>query len=346
MDNTFENARFFVYINFLRLRWCVVQAITILVLVLLLLWMSVFLYGTFYYMYMPVVSHDWPVHLRFRKDCETSRIDHNLCSFPSANITMTTSNQKPILVHGQSYIVSMDMEMPESLVNQNLGMFMVEINFYSKFGDVIYTSGRSVMMQYKSLLYQTLETIFYLPSLLLKTKIQKQTVFVEFTNDYYEDPYKPTVGASIEVQSKKIEIYKSSFKIQAKFTGLRYFLFYWPTLSALLGMASNFFFLSVLALFSWIAFFTKSTSDLRNETNPSGESSKSDEIKEIVEQSKKTAAIHRDEGDDNVAKRNSSLAVSESEFEDLEFLDADKSFSTDDKESNIDDTGLRKRNLW
>lgn len=31
-----------------------------------ILWLSVFLYGTFYYAYMPVVSHTKPVHLQFR----------------------------------------------------------------------------------------------------------------------------------------------------------------------------------------------------------------------------------------------------------------------------------------
>lgn len=34
--------------------------------VLLLLWVSVFLYGSFYYSYMPTVSHLSPVHFYYR----------------------------------------------------------------------------------------------------------------------------------------------------------------------------------------------------------------------------------------------------------------------------------------
>lgn len=34
--------------------------------VLLLLWVSVFLYGSFYYSYMPTVSHLSPVHFHYR----------------------------------------------------------------------------------------------------------------------------------------------------------------------------------------------------------------------------------------------------------------------------------------
>lgn len=34
--------------------------------ILLLLWVSVFLYGSFYYSYMPTVSHFSPVHFYYR----------------------------------------------------------------------------------------------------------------------------------------------------------------------------------------------------------------------------------------------------------------------------------------
>mgnify|MGYP001035452475 FL=1 len=34
--------------------------------ILLLLWVSVFLYGSFYYSYMPTVSHLSPVHFHYR----------------------------------------------------------------------------------------------------------------------------------------------------------------------------------------------------------------------------------------------------------------------------------------
>lgn len=40
--------------------------------ILLLLWVSVFLYGSFYYSYMPTVSHLSPVHFYYRTDCDSS----------------------------------------------------------------------------------------------------------------------------------------------------------------------------------------------------------------------------------------------------------------------------------
>jgi seipin len=42
------------------------KVILVLLTVTALLWMSIFLYATFYYSYMPPVSHTRPVHLQFK----------------------------------------------------------------------------------------------------------------------------------------------------------------------------------------------------------------------------------------------------------------------------------------
>lgn len=66
MDGAVARNRFRIYVWFVRLKWFIVQTLTAVTLIVFLLWLSVFLYGSFYYVYMPVVSHEWPVHLRFR----------------------------------------------------------------------------------------------------------------------------------------------------------------------------------------------------------------------------------------------------------------------------------------
>jgi len=49
-----------------QLRWLIVQLLTVTVGVVILMSASVFLYGSFYYWYMPSVLHDRPVHFTFR----------------------------------------------------------------------------------------------------------------------------------------------------------------------------------------------------------------------------------------------------------------------------------------
>jgi len=55
-----------VVVFYSQLRWFIVQFLTISVGVAILLSASVFLYGSFYYWYMPSVLHERPVHFTFR----------------------------------------------------------------------------------------------------------------------------------------------------------------------------------------------------------------------------------------------------------------------------------------
>jgi len=57
-----------------QLRWFIVQLLTIIVGIAVLLSASVFLYGSFYYWYMPSVLHERPVHFTFRSATRMSRM--------------------------------------------------------------------------------------------------------------------------------------------------------------------------------------------------------------------------------------------------------------------------------
>ncbi|XP_069501275.1 seipin [Ambystoma mexicanum] len=234
----------------MHVRRLVLQAAIFVCVVALLLWVSIFLYGSFYYSYMPTVRHAAPVHYRFGSDCETLGLE--LCSFPFANVSLVRNGRDPVLMYGQPYRFALELEMPESPVNQNLGMFMVSISCYTRGGSIISTSVRSAMLHYKSNLLRLLDTVAYASLFLSGLLEQKQVLEVELYSDYKEDSYVPTFGALIEIQSKRIEIYSAQLKIHAHFTGLRYLLYNFPVTSAIVGVASNFTFLSVIVLFSYL----------------------------------------------------------------------------------------------
>ncbi|XP_062821544.1 seipin [Anolis carolinensis] len=235
----------------LRVRRTVLQTAILLCVLLLLLWISVFLYGSFYYSYMPTVSYVSPVHYQFRTDCGLPGPE--LCSFPIANISfIKDSRDQQVLMYGQPYRISLELELPESPVNQNLGMFMVVISCYTKGGRIISSAARSAMLHYRSSLLQILDTLAFASLFLAGFSEQKQVLEVELFSDYKEDSYNPTVGAVVEVQTTKIQIYGAHLRIHAHFTGLRYLLYNFPVTSAILGVASNFTFLSVIVLFSYL----------------------------------------------------------------------------------------------
>ncbi|KAG3284852.1 seipin isoform X2 [Ictidomys tridecemlineatus] len=218
--------------------------------ILLLLWVSVFLYGSFYYSYMPTVSHLSPVHFYYRTDCDSSTT--SLCSFPVANVSLAKSGRDRVLMYGQPYRITLELELPESPVNQDLGMFLVTVSCYTRGGRIISTSSRSVMLHYRSDLLQMLDTLVFSSLLLFGFAEQKQLLEVELYADYRENSYVPTTGAIIEIHSKRIQMYGAYLRIHAHFTGLRYLLYNFPMTCAFIGVASNFTFLSVIVLFSYM----------------------------------------------------------------------------------------------
>ncbi|XP_036444898.1 seipin [Colossoma macropomum] len=239
-------------VTLLRARRTLLRAAILLSVLVLLLWVSVFLYGSFYYSYMPTVSFSTPVNYQYRTDCEPA--NSVLCSFPMANVSLLKNGREQVMMYGQPYRVSLELEMPESPVNEQLGMFMVKMSCYTKGGKTMSTVARSAMLHYRSSLLQTLSTLLFSPLLLTGMSEQKQLIEVELFSDYKSDSYHPTIGAVIEIQSRRVQIYSAQLRIHAYFTGIRYLLYNFPLTSAVIGVASNFTFLSVIVLFSYLQY--------------------------------------------------------------------------------------------
>lgn len=239
-------------VTLLKARRTLFQAAILLCALVLLLWVSIFLYGSFYYSYMPTVSFSTPVHFYYTSDCDAS--ESALCSFPTANISFMKNERDQVMAYGQPYRISLELEMPESPVNAQLGMFMVKMSSYTKGGKTVSSVGRSTMLHYRSSLLQIMSTVMFSPFFLSGMAEQKQLIEVELFSDYKTNAYQPTVGAVIEIQSKRVQIYSSQLCIHAYFTGIRYVLYNFPLTSAVIGVATNFAFLSVIVLFSYLQF--------------------------------------------------------------------------------------------
>lgn len=239
-------------VTLLKARRTLFQAAVLLCVLVLLLWVSVFLYGSFYYSYMPTVSFSTPVHFYYTSDCDAS--ESRLCSFPMANISFMKNDRDQVMAYGQPYRISLELEMPESPVNEQLGMFMVKMMCYTKGGKTVSSSGRSTMLHYRSSLLQTLSTFLFSPLFLTGMSEQKQLIEIELFPGYKTNAYEPTIGAVIEIQSKRVQVYSSQLRIHAYFTGIRYILYNFPLTSAVIGVATNFAFLSMIVLFSYLQF--------------------------------------------------------------------------------------------
>ncbi|XP_035222341.1 seipin-like, partial [Stegodyphus dumicola] len=142
--------------------------------------------------------------------------------------------------------------MPESERNLDLGMFMIQIHMLAENGAILKSSRRPALLHYRSPLFKIIYTLFYVPALLAGSVQEKQTIVVPLFEHYVEDSYQPTHFAYIHFEAPKIEIYSCKLRIHAQFTGLRYMMYYWPILSAIIGIGFNFCWLSMIVIIIWL----------------------------------------------------------------------------------------------
>lgn len=183
---------------------------------------------------MPSIAHTRPVHMQF-EPCDIQKNSDLLCSFPSAHVPLTRKQQ--LLMVGQPYRILITLDMPESLENQKAGMFMVCADMRDHTGKLRGHSCRSAMLQYKSTLHHWITTWIKIPLYLFGIREEKQEITVELFSSYQDDDQNSVTDVYVEVQTKSVQFYSVFLHITAHFTGLRYFMFHWPILSAAIGNA-------------------------------------------------------------------------------------------------------------
>jgi len=233
---------------------------TILTCVLVLA-LSVFLYATFYYAYMPMEMHHIPVHLQFQPCKDTNA----RCSFPSAQLRLSR-NQK--LHQGQTYSISLKLEIPDSPVNEDHGMFMTCLQISSASGEQIGESCKSSIAQYRSPLLRSMETVTYSPTLLTGWSTQKQEVLINYFSNFQTDPRTPAEVITVEIKSKHLEVAEASLEIHAELKGLKYLMYHHPWISSFFGISTFISILTTIILVSWARFLQNEESTSVNASEP------------------------------------------------------------------------------
>uniref|UniRef100_A0A7G3AAT4 Seipin n=1 Tax=Lutzomyia longipalpis TaxID=7200 RepID=A0A7G3AAT4_LUTLO len=107
------------------------------------------------------------------------------------------------------------------------------------------------MLRYKSPLLNSLITWVMSPLLILGLREQKQIIPVELFSDYLDEKTYPVTDIYVEIQNKAVQFYEVNLQITAQLSGLRFFMFHWPILSATVGISTNLFVILLICLLSW-----------------------------------------------------------------------------------------------
>lgn len=175
-------------------RALIIQSITIVLASGLLFVVSVFIYGSFYFAFVPSPVHQGPVHLVF-EPCQEKM---GKCGFLNASLSLSERN--PILMTGQQYMLTLSLEMPESEVNRNLGMFMTCAQLLSGGQQLVRSACRSTMLRYRSASVRHLGLYFNWPFLLTGYSDEKQWIHVPIMEDFLDDPLHPAIRLDFQVK--------------------------------------------------------------------------------------------------------------------------------------------------
>ena len=179
--------------------------------IVLVLILSIFLYGTFYYAYIPKDVYKMPLDLQFHP-CNESRLR---CSYPSGQLSLGRAVK---LNPGQAYTLSSKLVLPDNPVNEEHGMFMTCLTISSVNGQVD-QSCKAAVMEYRSSLLRMLETLAYLPGLLAGFTSQRQELHIDFFDKFELNPHNPGEILTLEILSKHLEVSHVTLDIYADLKG-------------------------------------------------------------------------------------------------------------------------------
>ncbi|KAM5449193.1 hypothetical protein MaudCBS49596_005018 [Microsporum audouinii] len=213
-------------------------------------------YWVFYYNFVPQISLERQIHLQYDK------------SSPYGTAVLG-----PRLIPLQKYDVKVILQLPSTPANRAAGNFMLDLAFLQEpdnisgsvsnvSENVLLRSRRSAMLTYTSPMVDTARQLWRLPLYVLGLKREAEELGIGMMErvQFPKGKGKVPKALRLEIQShERIQVYKASVRIDARFTGLRWMMYNWRTLS-FLTFGSMFWLFSILvATGVWLLLSSQST---------------------------------------------------------------------------------------
>ncbi|KAK4699837.1 seipin, partial [Phenoliferia sp. Uapishka_3] len=190
-----------------------------------------------------------------------------------------------MVVSGQAYDVKLDMTVPSSTRNVELGNFMVHLLLVDSYGSPTLNVSRPSTLRYTSPLSQTLSTLSPLSLLSLRSS-DVQRMSVPLAEDFILRNSRKPIRVELEMGRKdahasgwkrgdvgEVQVYDAKLRFQARMKGLSFILYRFPILSFLLFIPTFLSLEFLSGLIVWAIFFHKATSPSTDSDHNLNESS-------------------------------------------------------------------------
>ncbi|KAL3664084.1 hypothetical protein V7S43_010970 [Phytophthora oleae] len=216
------------------------------------------LYALLYYLVIPSRFHEQEIFFHYGK--HHAAIVQGYPDLPRASLDLRDSvhqwdalvpkleqSTQPVLVPGVKYDVIVELTVPESRINTEVGVFMVSTWLYANPEKGLAASARPVTLHDMPAPVRWLKLGFWLLPYTLGFTEPAQTLRVTAINGYQERTDYPLTRVDIELNTPKLQVYSAKLTVIAQLTGLRYLMYYWAVPTAILFIL-NIVFVEALVL--------------------------------------------------------------------------------------------------
>ncbi|DAZ94324.1 TPA: hypothetical protein N0F65_012127 [Lagenidium giganteum] len=228
------------------LRWSLRLAQIGVVLTFLLAGATLF-YGLIYYLIIPARLHEQEIFFDYGNHAALSKTGLTELSLPQAKLDLLAPTQqwhaaphvpKPArassaLVPGVKYDVYIELVVPESATNVNVGMFMVSTALGTHDGELLATSERPAIVHHSHALVRWARVMFWLVPHALGLTEPSQSVLVQAINGFQESKAHPLTTVNITLNNPEVQIYSAKLTIIAQLSGVRFLMYHWAVPTAL-----------------------------------------------------------------------------------------------------------------
>ncbi|ORX87499.1 hypothetical protein BCR32DRAFT_215288 [Anaeromyces robustus] len=205
--------------------------------------LSILGYCLFYFLYIPQIAHSLPVYFQYYNDIEQ----------PIAEVDLSVNSWRHsgILTGGQYYNVLIELNVPDSQHNYDLGNFMINLKFKNALNETVAYSSRPCIVKYKSFVQKNIETIVKTVPLFFDVAQESQTIYLPLIESYIEDEEVSTTKAILTLSNKSLHLNSAKLNFEARFHGLRYYMYHWKLLTGVLLISVFMFFEIVVTFLLW-----------------------------------------------------------------------------------------------
>ncbi|KAI9251633.1 putative adipose-regulatory protein-domain-containing protein [Helicostylum pulchrum] len=192
-----------------------IKSLVVIIVTAWILMTSFTAYLTFYQRYIPKTAHVEPIYFQYTQ-----------VELPQGQVQFTGPNPDMPLRSDQAYDVSVQLHVPTSDINFNLGNFMVHVELLTQNGSILTQSSRPAILRYQSNTQRVLHVLAKAIPLLVGWTEESQNINVMLLENQIDKKTHPITHARVTLSSSKLQVYDAYISVVADFRGLRYYMYH------------------------------------------------------------------------------------------------------------------------